>query len=100
MQQHLDRNEANKLTSQQKEVKMRKKHERDLEKESVMLVFKIGQITPQQKFKIDMNAQQLHLNGVCLVPDPHTCSGVPHILVAEGGHTAAKRYKKLLMGRI
>jgi hypothetical protein len=46
VQQHLDRNEANKLTSQQKEVKMRKKHERDLEKESVMLVFKIGQITP------------------------------------------------------
>lgn len=38
---------------------MKKKHERDLDKENVVLVFKItpNVLAPQLKFKIDMNAQ-------------------------------------------
>ena len=35
------RNEANKLTSDQKEEKMKRKHERDSERDSIMMVFKI-----------------------------------------------------------
>lgn len=99
---HLDRNEANKLTSEQRELKMKRKHERDLDRENVMLVFKINtrELSAQNKFKIDMNAQQLHLQGLCLLADPHTCSGVPHIVVVEGGPTATKRYKKLMLNRI
>jgi hypothetical protein len=41
----LDRNAANKLTSDEKEAKMRRKHERDAEKDNVMVAFKI--IAPQ-----------------------------------------------------
>ena len=82
---------------------MRRKHERDAEKDNVMVAFKIiapQGLQPQIKFKIDMNAQQLHLSGVCLIADQHTCSGVPHLVLVEGGHTATKRYCKLMMSRI
>ena len=40
MNEHLERNERNKLTSDQKELKMKKKHDRDLERDNVMMVFK------------------------------------------------------------
>jgi hypothetical protein len=48
------------LTSEQKEISMKKKHERDLERENVMLVFKITAphgLSASIKFKIDMNAK-------------------------------------------
>lgn len=51
---------------------MKKKHERDLDRENVMMVFKITTkevLSATTKFKIDMNATQLHLSGVCLVAD-------------------------------
>ena len=81
---------------------MKRKHERDLERDSIMMVFKIvhKNLPAQLKFKIDMNAKQFHLNGVLMVADQHTCSGFPHIVVVEGGPTATKRYKKLLLNRI
>jgi hypothetical protein len=81
---------------------MKRKHERDLERDNVMMIFKItaAVIPPTIKFKIDMNAQQLHLSGVFFVADQHTCSGVPHIIIVEGGPTACKRYKKLMLQRI
>lgn len=37
----MSRNEANKLTSEQKELKMKKKHERDLDRGNVMMVFRV-----------------------------------------------------------
>lgn len=82
---------------------MKKKHDRDLERDNVMMVFKIttaAALPATIKFKIDMNAQQLHLSGVCILADQHTCSGVPHIIIIEGGPTATKRYKKLMLSRI
>ena len=59
MNEHLERNERNKLTSDQKELKMKKKHDRDLERDNVMMVFKIttpAALPATIKFKIDMNA--------------------------------------------
>jgi len=41
LQDHLNRNEEKKLTPAQKEVKMKRKHERDLDKECVMALFRI-----------------------------------------------------------
>lgn len=81
---------------------MKRKHERDLERDRVMLVFKIlhKNLSAQLKFKVDMNAQQFHLNGVFIIADQHTCAGLPHIVIVEGGPTATKRYKKLLLDRI
>lgn len=68
---HEKRNEANKLTSEQREEKMKRKHERDLTKECREAVFKIHGVPleGQLKFKVDMNAKQLHLGGLCFVAD-------------------------------
>lgn len=32
-----------------------------------------------------MNAQQLHLGGVCLIADQHTAPDLPHLVLVEGG---------------
>ena len=41
MQDHLNRNEANKLTRDGREAKMKRKHERDLSSECRVAVFKV-----------------------------------------------------------
>jgi len=41
----------------------------------------------------------LHLGGVCLVADKEAAD-LPNIIVVEGGPTAIKKYKKLLLKRI
>lgn len=58
LQDHLDRNEENKLTPAQKEAKMRRKHDRDLDKECIMAVFRVHGVPlqAQLKFKVTMNA--------------------------------------------
>ena len=59
VEDHLQRNQDGKLTSEQAELKMKKKHERDLQREAKVAVFKITskQLSAQTKFKIDMNSQ-------------------------------------------
>ena len=68
---HLNRNEANKLTREGRKAKEERKSQRDLEKECRIAVFKITNVAlqAQLKFKVDMNAQQLHLGGVCMIAD-------------------------------
>ena len=68
-----------------------------------------------KKFKIDMNARQLYLTGVCLIvhDDADAAGGansnyesmrsekVPiNMVVVEGGKKGIKQYKKLLLRRI
>lgn len=81
---------------------MRRKHERDLEKESRMALFKLSGVSLQAKlkFKVTMNAQQLHLGGLCMIADPHLAPNLPHMIVVEGGPHAIKQYKKLMLRRI
>ena len=47
MQGHLNRNEANKLTSAGREAKMKRKHERDLANECKVAVFKVQNVPLQ-----------------------------------------------------
>jgi len=58
LQDHLNRNEEKKLTPAQKEAKMKRKHERDLEKDCQMALFRIFGVPlqAQLKFKVTMNA--------------------------------------------
>ena len=81
---------------------MKRKHDRDLAKECRIAVFKIQNVPLQStlKFKVDMNAQQLHLGGVCLIADHHIAPDLPHMVMVEGGPTAVRRYKKLMLRRI
>ena len=81
---------------------MKRKHDRDLAKECRVAVFRVQGVPLQAtlKFKVDMNAQQLHLGGVCLIADHHIAPDLPHMVMVEGGPTAIRRYKKLMLRRI
>jgi hypothetical protein len=49
---------------------MKRKHDRDLQNEVRQALFKVENLhVPQIKFKVDMNAQQLHLAGFCFIAD-------------------------------
>ena len=40
------------------------------------------------------------MGGVCLIADQHIAPDLPHLVMVEGGPTAIKRYKKLMLRRI
>eukprot|EP00347_Sterkiella_histriomuscorum_P009929 403339332 len=91
LEQHLKKNEDNKLTRDQKEAKMKRKHERDI----------TDQLNPLLKFKVDMNAQQFHLGGFCFIADYNMApADLPNLVLIEGGPRAIKKYKRLMLRRI
>ena len=102
LEDHLKRNESNKLTRDQREAKMKRKHERDmLQNECRIAVFKIEDLTqPHLKFKVDMNAQQLHMGGFCLIADQTMAPDLPNLVVVEGGPRVIKKFKRLMLRRI
>ena len=60
------------------------------------MVFKIKDLSNKKHlWKIDINANQFQLTGVCVL-----CPGIGNLLVVEGGARAIKRYKKLLLRRM
>lgn len=66
-----------------------------------MAVFRVDNLTnPTHKFKVNMNAQQLHLGGICLVADQNTVPDLPNLVIVEGGPRAIKKYKTLMLRRI
>ena len=102
-EEHLRRNEANKLTGAQKEAKMKRKHERDVQNnECRAALFKVDRLgEPHLRFKVDMNAQQYHLGGYCFVADLSLApAGTPSLVLVEGGARAIKKYKRLMLRRI
>ena len=107
---HEMRNLAAKKTPAEARAKITKKLKGDrekAEKEGInVAVFKItGELLDATKrFKIDMNARQLYLSGVCLIvhdDEDITSTVVPaNMIVVEGGAKGIKTYKKLLLRRI
>lgn len=95
IQKHLDQNEARKLTKEEQHEKAHLQREKDLEKGFFTTVFKIDKLAnPQHLYKIDVNAKQLELLGICLV-NPRF-----NLVVVEGGEKSMKFYRKLLSKRI
>lgn len=94
-------NEKNKLTKEQKAEKIRKKFERDIKKDCKACLFKIADLSNKQfKYKIDKNAQQLYLTGVCITNKRNNIEKIPTFVYVEGGPLALKKYKNLLLRRI
>ena len=54
----------------------------------------------KHKYKVDINAKQLYLHGIWLLPDQYTRQDLPIIVIVEGGPNAIKQYKKLMLRRI
>jgi U4/U6 small nuclear ribonucleoprotein PRP3 len=102
LEAHLKRNEDNKLTREQREAKMRRKHERDIvNNECRIAVFKVDTLKqPHLKFKVDMNAQQFHMGGFCLIADQTMAPDLPNLVIVEGGPRAIKKFKRLMLRRV
>lgn len=101
LQAHLDRNAKRKLTREQKADKNMRKLRRDSALECRVAVFRIEDLSHgAHKFKVNMNAQQLALNGVCIIADRKLGLNLPNVVVVEGGPKAIKFYKKLMLRRI
>jgi len=94
--EHEVRNELRKLPeAQKKEKKKQKWMEKPGDSVSVSL-YKLRELTGKRcLFKIEMNAQQFHLTGTCVM-----CPQVGTLVVVEGNARAIKRYKKLMLKRI
>ena len=101
LKNHLARNEGKKLTREMKAEKILRKLKRDSAIECRVAVFRIEDLSNRShRFKVDKNAAQLALHGICLVVDKKSGLNLPCIVVVEGGPKAIKFYKKLLLKRI
>jgi U4/U6 small nuclear ribonucleoprotein PRP3 len=95
LKRHLDANEARKLTPEQRHDKIHTKNIKQLLKGLYTAVFKVDKLqNPQHLYKIDINAKQLELVGICLT------NGKFNLVIVEGSHKNIQFYKKLLLSRI
>ncbi|KAG2736505.1 hypothetical protein G9P44_000595 [Scheffersomyces stipitis] len=95
LQNHLATNEARKLTKEQRHEKIQEQREKDLSKGYFTSVYRVDNLSnPQHFFKVNKNAQQLDLVGICL-RNPKF-----NLIVVEGGHKSIKFFNKLLTKRI
>lgn len=92
---HYQQNQQRKLKPEEKSQKKINKWKCDANAENEVAVIAIRNLSDKKHiFKIDMNAQQLHLTGVCFI------SGICNFLIVEGKHVSVERYKRLIFRRI
>ncbi|XP_065187970.1 U4/U6 small nuclear ribonucleoprotein Prp3-like [Sycon ciliatum] len=92
---HESSNAARKLTPDQRKDKKLKKLDEDVSCGVDVQVYRVTDLTdPKVRYKVDINAQQLHLTG-CIVQSKDL-----NLVVVEGGPKSLKKYKRLMMNRI
>lgn len=93
--QHMQVNEERKLTKEQRQEKLAANQEKDADKGLHLLVFKIGSLANgQHRFKVQKNAEQLALTGICIMHPKF------NLVIVEGGQWSITKYKKLMCSRI
>jgi U4/U6 small nuclear ribonucleoprotein PRP3 len=95
---HLERNEARKLTKEQKADKLRRKYEEDTSETGVhVALFYVKNLShPYHRTKVDLNAQQYNITGgVVECQSPQVAC-----VVCEGGPKAVKKYTRLMLVRM
>lgn len=92
--EHEERNEQRKLTPEEKREKLKAKIAADKSTEVQVALFKVTYMSKQNKWKIDMNAQQLFLSGIALLNDEM------NLVVAEGGSKMIKKFIRLMEHRL
>lgn len=94
---HLERNEANKLTKEQRSTKLAKKYEEDTSGGLHVALFYVKDMShPYHRTKVDLNAQQYNISGgvvECQIPQL-SC------IICEGGPKAIKKYTRLMLVRM
>lgn len=94
--EHERMNQERKLNKEEKNMKLEKKFEEDRSKGIYCCIFNIKRlVNPKNVYKIDMNAKQLKLTGLCL-----TLNDKNSLIIVEGGNKSVEKYKHLLMNRI
>ncbi|WYZ37418.1 hypothetical protein EsH8_II_000924 [Colletotrichum jinshuiense] len=94
-QNHMEANEERKLTKEEKQEKLATNQEKDASKGIHVLVFKINSLANgQHRFKIQKNAEQHALTGICVMHPKM------NLVIVEGGEHSIRKYKKLMLDRI
>ncbi|VDN60251.1 unnamed protein product [Dracunculus medinensis] len=92
---HHIENQQRKLTKEQKTEKKIKKIKEDTSLAVHTAVYKVKSLShPAKKFKVEMNAKQLHMTGCILL------HGNINLVIVEGGPKQQKAFKNLMMNRI
>ncbi|CRG97481.1 U4/U6 small nuclear ribonucleoprotein PRP3, putative [Plasmodium gallinaceum] len=92
---HYEQNQQRKLNPQEKSKKQINKWKCNPNEENEVLVIYITNLSNKKHiFKIDINAQQLHLTGVCFM------TVLYNFIIVEGKHISIERYKRLIFRRI
>lgn len=105
VREHEERNAERKLTHEQKRLKNIAKWTRPLEysdvvKTSVYVIY--SELSNKARFKINKNAEQLHLSGVFVDSQLKREDGqlYPNLVVVEGSRKSVKRFDRLMLHRI
>jgi len=92
---HQARNDARKLTPEERKEKKRRKLVEDTANGVTVAVFRVNDLShPQRRFKVDATARDAHMTGVALLAPNFA------VVVVEGGPKAVLRFKKLMLRRI
>lgn len=93
---HERMNEERKLNREDRREKVERKREEDVRRGLFCGVYCVGRlVNPKHRYKVDVNAKELGLHGVCL-----TLVGGKSVIIVEGGIKTLEKYKALLLRRI
>lgn len=97
----MQMNEQRKLTKEQQKEKLLRKLKKDSAVECRVVIFRVDNLSDGgHRYKVDKNAQQLQLHGLCLIANREEGYNSPSIVLVEGGPKAIKKFKKLMLVRI
>ncbi|SOV81731.1 U4/U6 small nuclear ribonucleoprotein PRP3, putative [Plasmodium reichenowi] len=92
---HFEDNQKRKLKPEERSKKKMNKWKSNSDEENDVLLIYITNLSNKKHiFKIDINAQQLHLTGVCFM------TVLYNFIIVEGKHVSIERYKRLIFRRI
>ncbi|VIO92489.1 conserved hypothetical protein [Brugia malayi] len=92
---HEVTNQQRKLTKEQRSEKKIRKIKEDTSLAVHMTVYKVKSLAhPAKKFKVEMNAKQLHMTGLILLHNNI------NLVIVEGGPKQQKAFKNLMLSRI
>ncbi|CAD2103702.1 U4/U6 small nuclear ribonucleoprotein PRP3, putative [Plasmodium vinckei lentum] len=92
---HFQQNQERKLKPEEKSKKKINKWKSNPDEENEVLVIYITKVNNKKHiFKININAQQLHLTGVFVM------TVLYNFIIVEGKHISIERYKRLIFRRI
>ncbi|KAJ2156507.1 U4/U5/U6 small nuclear ribonucleoprotein prp3 [Coemansia sp. RSA 552] len=95
LHKHEAENQARKLTKEQRRDKSEKRVAEDETRGIITAVFRVAKLShPQHRYKVSVNARQMHLTGTALA-----CPQMSLVIV-EGSAKNIKAYKKLMLRRI